>query len=131
MQVPADVAQLEKRRRLPAERPLAELGRAPGNAERAVDSLLFEPRPGTVLPLAISAGAAVFPYDGESYETLLATADSRMYRDKTRRKRQGSGASTTPEERVTGRQDFLLAFDRRDWPGATRHHRDARGMERG
>ena len=51
--------------------------------QRAVDSLLFEPRPGSVLPLAISAGAAVFPYDGESYETLLATADSRMYRDKT------------------------------------------------
>ena len=37
--------------------------------------------------LAISVGAAVFPHDGDSYETLLATADSRMYRDKTRRKR--------------------------------------------
>jgi hypothetical protein len=30
----------------------------------------------------------VFPHDGDSYETLLATADGRMYRDKTRRKRQ-------------------------------------------
>ena len=39
------------------------------------------------LPLAISVGAAVFPHDGDTYETLLATADSRMYRDKTRRKR--------------------------------------------
>jgi diguanylate cyclase (GGDEF)-like protein/putative nucleotidyltransferase with HDIG domain len=57
--------------------------------QRAVDTLQFEPRPGKVLPLAISIGAAIFPHDGDSYETLLATADSRMYRDKTRRKRHG------------------------------------------
>jgi diguanylate cyclase (GGDEF)-like protein len=59
--------------------------------QRAVDSLQFEPRPGKLLPLAISIGAAIFPHDGDSYETLLATADSRMYRDKTRRKRHGTG----------------------------------------
>jgi diguanylate cyclase (GGDEF)-like protein/putative nucleotidyltransferase with HDIG domain len=59
--------------------------------QRAVDSLQFEARPGKLLPLAISIGAAIFPHDGDSYETLLATADSRMYRDKTRRKRQSSG----------------------------------------
>ena len=59
--------------------------------QRAVDELEFEARPGKVLPLAISVGAAIFPHDGDSYETLLATADSRMYRDKTRRKRQSSG----------------------------------------
>ncbi|HJZ75183.1 MAG TPA: HD domain-containing phosphohydrolase [Vicinamibacterales bacterium] len=53
----------------------------------AVDTLQFEARPGKLLPLAISVGAAVFPHDGDTYETLLATADSRMYRDKTRRKR--------------------------------------------
>jgi hypothetical protein len=29
----------------------------------------------------------VFPQDGESYEALLATADSRMYQDKANRKR--------------------------------------------
>jgi diguanylate cyclase (GGDEF)-like protein/putative nucleotidyltransferase with HDIG domain len=55
--------------------------------QRAVDTLEFEARPGKMLPLAISVGAAVFPHDGDTYETLLATADSRMYRDKTRRKR--------------------------------------------
>jgi diguanylate cyclase (GGDEF)-like protein/putative nucleotidyltransferase with HDIG domain len=57
--------------------------------QRAVDALQFEARPGKMLALAISVGAAVFPHDGDSYETLLATADSRMYRDKTRRKRRG------------------------------------------
>jgi diguanylate cyclase (GGDEF)-like protein/putative nucleotidyltransferase with HDIG domain len=57
--------------------------------QHAVDTMHFEPRPGKTLPLAISIGAAIFPHDGDSYETLLATADSRMYRDKTRRKRHG------------------------------------------
>src|SRR6188472_4014899 len=63
--------------------------------QRAVDALQFEGRPGKMLPLSISVGAAVFPHDGDSYETLLATADSRMYRDKTRRKRE-SGAAEHP-----------------------------------
>jgi diguanylate cyclase (GGDEF)-like protein/putative nucleotidyltransferase with HDIG domain len=53
----------------------------------AVDQIVFDARPGKAIPLAISIGAAIFPHDGDSYETLLATADSRMYRDKTRRKR--------------------------------------------
>jgi len=57
--------------------------------QRAVDQVPFEARPGKNIKLAISVGAAIFPHDGDSYETLLATADSRMYRDKTRRKRRG------------------------------------------
>ncbi len=73
--------------------------------QHAVDGLAFEARPEKTLPLAISIGAAVFPHDGDSYETLLANADSRMYRDKTRRKREGAGGrpgaergrSTAPE----------------------------------
>jgi diguanylate cyclase (GGDEF)-like protein len=55
--------------------------------QRTVDEVLFEARPGRRLPLAISIGAAIFPQDGDSYEALLATADSRMYRDKSRRKK--------------------------------------------
>ncbi len=70
--------------------------------QQAVDALHFEGRPGAALPIAISIGASVFPHDGDSYETLLATADSRMYRDKTRRKRQRSANTSgdglaTPE----------------------------------
>jgi len=64
--------------------------------QKAVDALPFEPRPGKTLPLAISVGASVFPHDGNTYETLLATADSRMYRDKTRRKREGTGQESRP-----------------------------------
>ena len=67
--------------------------------QRAVDHLQFEPVPGTSLPLAISVGAAIFPDDGDAYETLLATADSRMYRDKSRRKRRAPG-QTSPEDRT-------------------------------
>ncbi|HUE90270.1 MAG TPA: diguanylate cyclase, partial [Vicinamibacterales bacterium] len=54
--------------------------------QRAVDLVQFDARPGRRIPLAISVGAAIFPHDGDTYEALLATADSRMYRDKSRRK---------------------------------------------
>ena len=64
-----------------AERKRAEL-------QQTVDEVLFEARPGRRLPIVISIGAAIFPQDGDSYEALLATADSRMYRDKTRRKQR-------------------------------------------
>jgi diguanylate cyclase (GGDEF)-like protein/putative nucleotidyltransferase with HDIG domain len=55
--------------------------------QQAVEGLAFEARSDKRLSLSISAGAAVFPHDGNGYDTLLATADSRMYRDKNRRKR--------------------------------------------
>jgi diguanylate cyclase (GGDEF)-like protein/putative nucleotidyltransferase with HDIG domain len=59
--------------------------------QRAVDRLQFEPRPGIVLRLSASIGAAVFPYDGDGYEALLAAADQRMYRDKARHRRPSAG----------------------------------------
>jgi diguanylate cyclase (GGDEF)-like protein/putative nucleotidyltransferase with HDIG domain len=55
--------------------------------QQAVDHLVFEARAQIPLALSISAGAAVFPQDGDSYDALLATADSRMYSDKAMRKR--------------------------------------------
>lgn len=51
-----------------------------------VEALDFEARPERRVALGISVGAAVFPHDGQSYEALLASADSRMYQDKSRRK---------------------------------------------
>ena len=56
--------------------------------QQGVDAVYFEARPGKRLPLGISVGTAVFPHDGESYESLLATADNRMYQDKANRKRR-------------------------------------------
>jgi diguanylate cyclase (GGDEF)-like protein len=56
--------------------------------QQAITDTIFEVRPGTSIPLSISAGSAVFPHDGDSYESLLAKADSRMYRDKVARKRE-------------------------------------------
>ena len=64
----------------------------------AVDNLRFEAKPGQLLPITISIGASIFPHDGDSYETLLATADSRMYRDKTRRKRGALGPGDPGEK---------------------------------
>src|SRR4029078_10674097 len=57
--------------------------------QQSIDDVYFEARPGKRVALGISLGAAVVPQDGESYEALLATADSRMYQDKSRRKRPG------------------------------------------
>ena len=55
--------------------------------QEAVESLMFEAKPGVRMPLSISAGAAVFPHDGNSYEVLMAKADRRMYRNKVMHKR--------------------------------------------
>jgi diguanylate cyclase (GGDEF)-like protein len=65
----------------------AELKRA--ELQHAVDDMPFEARAGTTLQLGVSIGASVFPHDGTSYEMLIATADGRMYRDKTGRKAHG------------------------------------------
>jgi diguanylate cyclase (GGDEF)-like protein/putative nucleotidyltransferase with HDIG domain len=55
--------------------------------QEAVESLVFEAKSGARVPLSISAGAAVFPHDGGSYEVLMAKADRRMYRNKVIHKR--------------------------------------------
>ena len=68
----------------------------------AVDRLMFAARPGNPLSLSIAAGAAVFPHDGASYEALLTVADTRMYRDKNERKRQGERPSTTADASTPG-----------------------------
>jgi diguanylate cyclase (GGDEF)-like protein/putative nucleotidyltransferase with HDIG domain len=85
---------------------LAGCGRDEAEGKRvelvqAVDRLAFEARAGLHLSLSISAGAAVFPHDGDSYEALLTTADSRMYRDKADRKRDGSAASDPASDTLT------------------------------
>jgi diguanylate cyclase (GGDEF)-like protein/putative nucleotidyltransferase with HDIG domain len=62
--------------------------------QQAIGETVFEARPGMPIPLSISAGSAVFPHDGDSYESLLAKADSRMYRDKVARKRESQTPRT-------------------------------------
>ena len=62
--------------------------------QRAVDAIVFEAAPGKVVSLSLSAGASVFPHDGDGYESLLAKADSRMYGDKSARKRGGNDNSS-------------------------------------
>jgi diguanylate cyclase (GGDEF)-like protein/putative nucleotidyltransferase with HDIG domain len=69
--------------------------------QRTIDAVFFEARPGKRIRLGVSIGTAVFPHDGDSYEVLLATADSRMYQNKAERKRnaqreKGGGSSSSP-----------------------------------
>ncbi len=51
-----------------------------------IGEIEIEVRPGVSIRLAASAGAAVSPHDGKTYEALLASADGRMYRDKSSRR---------------------------------------------
>jgi diguanylate cyclase (GGDEF)-like protein/putative nucleotidyltransferase with HDIG domain len=60
--------------------------------QQSIEDIPFEVRPGRLAKLGSSFGAAVFPHDGEGYETLLATADKRMYQDKAARKARVAGA---------------------------------------
>jgi diguanylate cyclase (GGDEF)-like protein/putative nucleotidyltransferase with HDIG domain len=66
--------------------------------QKAIEEIPFEVRPGKMVQLGSSFGYAVFPRDGRAYETLLSTADRRMYQDKALRKsRRGSpGAEAAP-----------------------------------
>jgi diguanylate cyclase (GGDEF)-like protein len=69
--------------------------------QRAVDEIAFEAAPGREVQLSLSIGAAVFPGDGDTYESLLATADGRMYRDKRARKLPGAkDRSARPDEPI-------------------------------
>ena len=61
--------------------------------QQAVDAMHFDAG-GRRLPLGISVGCAVFPEDGQTHETLLAVADSRMYKNKTGRKHRAPSGAT-------------------------------------
>jgi diguanylate cyclase (GGDEF)-like protein len=79
--------------------------------QRAVNNVELEVRPDVRIPMLISAGTAVFPHDGDSYETLLANADSRMYRDKSQRKAARAQLRTTETgtpETPTGRNRAMM-----------------------
>jgi len=60
----------------------------------------FEARPGVLMSLSISAGAARFPADGCTFDELLAAADERMYRDKAGRRSRNSGRHAERRERA-------------------------------
>lgn len=54
--------------------------------QEAVSMISLRSEDGREIPLRVSAGASVFPEDGETYERLLARADRRMYRNKAESK---------------------------------------------
>jgi diguanylate cyclase (GGDEF)-like protein len=87
---------------------LAECSREVAEAKRVelqqqVSTIEIEVRAGKRVRLGASAGAAVFPHDGATYEALLAEADHRMYRDKAVRR----GRFTVP--RATPPPEFVAA----------------------
>jgi GGDEF domain-containing protein len=75
-------------------------------------------RPGRFFKLGSSFGAASFPRDGRSHETLLATADQRMYEDKAERKRAREQEAQAPPD-STGRAKRPSVFAKIDTRPAT------------
>ena len=80
---------------------LSGCGRDEAEAKRlelqaAVGRIALTVEPDRQVPLSISAGAAVFPHDGDNSEALLAQADLRMYQDKSGRKNEVAAASDAP-----------------------------------
>ncbi len=69
--------------------------------QSAVESVLFEAAVGSRVQLRISVGAAVYPLDGDSYDRLLATADTRMYHDKSLRKSLAAVPGAEGDETAT------------------------------
>lgn len=66
------------------QRETAELKRL--ELQQRIGDIEVDVRPGARIRLSASAGVAVFPGDGQTYEALLAEADRRMYEDKSRRR---------------------------------------------
>jgi diguanylate cyclase (GGDEF)-like protein len=54
--------------------------------QEAVAGISLHAEDGREIALRVSAGASVFPEDGDTYERLLARADRRMYRNKAQSK---------------------------------------------
>jgi diguanylate cyclase (GGDEF)-like protein/putative nucleotidyltransferase with HDIG domain len=97
---------------------LADCSREAAEAKRRelqarIAEIHVEVRAGKQLQLAASAGAAVFPYDGATYEALLAAADHLMYRDKATRR------GVVPTQVRPAAADFLTTelFDTPPLPG--------------
>jgi diguanylate cyclase (GGDEF)-like protein len=69
--------------------------------QHALDSLAIETGDGRLVRIAVSAGAATYPDDGTTDETLLAAADVRMYRDKAERKLRWMNACQASDQKAT------------------------------
>jgi diguanylate cyclase (GGDEF)-like protein len=70
---------------------LSSCGRAEAEERRrrlqeAIGAIKLRTDNGREIALKVSAGASVFPEDGDTYERLLARADRRMYRNKAESK---------------------------------------------
>ena len=77
-----------------------------------IAEIQIEVRGGTKIQLGASAGAAVFPHDGTTYEELLADADHFMYRDKAARRGHGLVNAPVPDFVPTDLYDNAPVKDR-------------------
>jgi diguanylate cyclase (GGDEF)-like protein/putative nucleotidyltransferase with HDIG domain len=91
---------------------LSHCGRGEAESKRlelqsAVGRIQLEVESGSRRCLSISAGIAVFPHDGDSYDTLVAIADRQMYEDKSRRKDDVRRRRIVADQTVAGGAPLL------------------------
>ena len=91
--------------------------------QQAIEDVPFEVRPGRQVKLGSSFGFSVFPHDGESYETLLATADKRMYQDKSDRKTRTLAPEAEPATPAKRTSVFAKSPGNPAPTGRTKSHR--------
>ena len=68
-----------------------EAQRRKEDVQEAIGATTLESDGQAPVKLGASVGVAMFPADGDTYESLLAAADRRMYQDKTREKHRAAG----------------------------------------
>ena len=68
-----------------------EAQRRKEDVQRSIKATTLETGGQAPVTLGASVGVAMFPADGDTYESLLAAADRRMYQDKTREKHRAAG----------------------------------------
>ena len=74
------------------------------DVQRAIGATALESEGQAPVKLGASVGVAMFPADGDTYESLLAAADRRMYQDKTREKHRSAGHEILDGQVVYGRR---------------------------
>jgi diguanylate cyclase (GGDEF)-like protein len=79
--------------------------------QQRISEIDIDVRAGRRLRIGASAGASIFPYDGATYETLLASADQRMYRDKAARRARVVAPRSSTDNAFVSPDDE--AFERR------------------
>jgi diguanylate cyclase (GGDEF)-like protein/putative nucleotidyltransferase with HDIG domain len=82
-----------------------EIGKVKERMKKAIEAHKFPLHGGRSLRLSVSMGAASFPEDGRTFDSLLSAADARMYEDKFARQGRKPPGDKAGFTKFPGRRD--------------------------